>query len=290
MYSPPLPECRAAEIVGHANPSTLIDNTSGRVAKAARELAAEVVDIIRCLSSRKDRGPQTSSVQGRGQEQSRVFDTGLLEVRAQLARDGVPSQLFQAQLLLALRHEKSREEAADDKIPSTEGTLGKDEGAGSSSVPPPRASGGARGECCPPSSLTIYWWLHKSGLLPMSRLLEANETLPPPSAVPHRCVREGQRDSFAEPVEDWVDIIVQDFRALAGQPGREAGDPDSRNGYTAADADLVSDVAKYLFDLGYREVPSFEDVGSGGNAEDALSRRAARRVLDRLCCGPELFG
>lgn len=301
-----LPYCRAATVVGSVNACTLLDNTSGRVTKAAHESVAAVVSLVRASSigARKRRRPQEHPPRGApvgcavadaGAHRWRTFDAGLQEVRAQLARHNVLSQVFQAQLLLALRSEDFTNNGGRGGVADRER---HHQGAGAGALrdsghsvqdllgaPVEPRSGSAR------RPLDIHWRLHTSGLLPLSRLLEANEVSPAPFLLGHLYSDEGERGSFEEPAEDCTDTIVQDIRALVAQPAsREAGGPDHQLREDAAA--LVSDVVKHLFDVGYRNPSAgFNDLaGAGSNTGDALSSRAARRVLDQLCCGPELFG
>lgn len=220
---------RAAVVVGKVKPSALLDRTSGRVAEAARDSAAAVVDLLRSTCNRKG---ETNVGQ--------MLDAGLLAVRAQLTREAVHSQDFQAQLLLALRHEE---------FLCCEGT---DAGIGK-------------------SALALYWRLHESGLLPFSKMLEVKEALPS-LALGHRRGGEGQRQQCGE------DTIVSGMRALALQSARRAGGTDSPQGDATV---IVSDVAKHLFDVAYR-TPS--------PGPEPIASRAARAVLDQLCCGQEMFG
>lgn len=214
---------RAAAVVGKVKPSTLLDKTSGRVAEAARDSAAAVIGLLRSAGNR------------RGE-----IDAGLLAVRAQLTRDAVHSQVFQAQLLLALRHEESAN------------CEGKCAGIGE-------------------PALALYWRLHESGLLPFSKMLEANEALPS-LALGHQRGGDGQRQCGEH-------TIVSGMRALALQSARRPGDTNSPQ--EDATAVIVSDVAKHLFDVAYRTLsPGSEPIAS----------RAARAVLDQLCCGQEMFG
>lgn len=300
-----MPHCRAAAVVGSVNPRALLDNTSGRVAKAAHESVAAVVSIVRTSSilTRKRRRPQEHAPGGApvgcavddgGAHQWRSFEAGLQEVRAQLTRHNVPSQVFQAQLLLALRREDFTDHGRRGVVADKErrrravgACAFRDSGhsiQGLSGAPAEPRSGNAR------RPLEIYWRLHTSGLLPLSRLLEANEVSPSPFLLGHLYANEGERASFEAPAEDCTDTITQDIRALVAQSAsREAHGPDHQLGDAAA---LVSDVVKLLFDVGYRNTPAGFNVlaGAGSNTGDALSSRAARRVLDQLCCGPEMFG
>lgn len=224
----------------------------------ARDSAAAVVALMRsagnrdlCLESDEEANLWEA------------FDAGLLAVQAELARGSVSSQVFQAQLLSTLRR--------GDPLRCEE-----------------RGTGRRRGGGCPPVPLALYWRLHKLTLLPLSRLLEANESLlPSPGDLGRHRSCEDQRRFFGGLHGDSVEAIVEDMRALAARP---SGDEDSasRRGEAAA---LVSEVAKHLFDLAYREGPS----RSGGPADGisttgALASRAARTVLDRLCCDAKVFG
>ena len=227
-YSLGTGEPRAAAVVSKVKPSILLDRTSGRVAEAARESAAAVVDLLRSARNRKGE----SNVW-------QMLDAGLFAVRAQLTRDAVHSQVFQAQLLLALRHEEF--------LYCEERVAGIGEPA-----------------------LALYWRLHESGLLPFSKMLEANEALPS-SALGHQRGGEGQRPCGE-------DTIVSGMRGLALQSARTAGDADSPQGDASV---VVSDISKHLFDVAYR-TPS---PGS-----KPFASRAARAVLDQLCCGQGMFG
>lgn len=289
---------RAAAVVGSVNPRALLDNTSGRVAKAARNSVAAVVSLIRTSSTgnRKRRRPQEHDARGApliddgGAHRWRTFDAELQQVRTQLARHNVPSQVFQAQLLLALRREDFTDHGGGGGVADREkgagaGTL-RDSGR---SLPGLScASGEPHSESAVCRPLDIYWRLHTSGLLPLSRLLEANEVSPSPFLLGHRYGNEGERDSFEEPAGDCADTIVQDIRALVVQSAAREANGQRREDATA----LISDVVKHLFDVGYRN-PAAGFTGLAGarsDAGDVLSSRAARRVLDLLCCGPEVFG
>lgn len=270
------------------------------MAKAARESVAAVVCLVRTSSivTRKRRRPQEPAPRGAPvgctvDNGWQTFDAGLQQVRTQLARHNVPSQVFQAQLLLALRKEDFTDHGRRGVVAARGGHF-RGAGAGApgglghsfqdlSGASDERRSGSAR------RPLEIQWRLHTSGLLPLSHLLEANEVSPAPFFLGHLYGNEGERDSFEAPAEDCTNTIVQDIRALVAQSAsREAGGPDHQLGDAAA---LVSDVVKLLFDMGYRNPPAgFSDLaGAGSNTGDALSSRAARRVLDHLCCGPEMF-
>lgn len=216
----PIHEPRAAAVVGNVNPSKVLDITSGKAAKAARDSAASIVALMRCTASTKG-----------GNILWQRFDAGVREIQAQLSRDAVQSHVFQEQLLLAI----SRGEGS---------VHGEERGAGVEE-----------------QTLALYWRLHESGLLPLSKMLEATEALP--------CGGEGQR-RFCE-------YAVSGMRALALQSSRAGGAGFPRE-HAAA---LVSDVAKHLFDLAYR----VRSQGSG-----ALTARAARMMLDQLCCGQQLLG
>lgn len=251
-------------MVGNTNPSTLLENTTGRVAKAARELAATVVAL---MHSAGDRQSQRCSAARREGEMNawQTFDAGILAVQASLARHVVHSQVFQEHLLLALRHEYSID----------------GEGRG--------ASIGERGESTTAAvPLALFWRLHESGLLPFSRLLEAGEALPSPHALGHRRGGEGPRRFCIDTSEGYIDAIVHGMRAMAMQSARKAGDVDSTRGDAFS---LVSNIAKHLFDLAYRKLPiGSGELATGRNTTEALSSRTARIVLDQLCCGPEVFG
>ena len=299
-----MPYCSAAAVVGSVNPCARLDNTSGRVARAARESVVAVVSLVRTSGTvtRKRRRPQEQVSHGApvgcplengGAHRWQTFDAGLQEVRTQLARRNVPSQVFQAQLLLALRKEHFTDHGRRGVVAARAGDFpGADAGAprdyGHSLEDLSGASDERRSESAR-RPLEIQWRLHTSGLLPLSRLLEANEASPAPFLFGHLYGNEGERDSFEAPVENYTDTIVQDIRALAARSAsREAGDPSHRLGDAAS---LISDVVKHLFDVGYRNPPAgFRDLaGAGSNTGDALSSRAARRVLDQLCCAPEMF-
>lgn len=230
------------------------------MAKAARDSAATVVTLMRSAGNRE-------LCQRREGEADvwQILDAGILAVQARLARSAVHSQVFQAQLLLALRHE--------DSVDFEEIGAGIGERGGSTTAAVP---------------LALYWRLHESGLLPFSRLLEAGEALPSPLALGQRRGGEGQLTFCSDAGGGYMDAIVHGMRALAMQSAREAGNAEYPQGGAAS---LVSDVAKHLFDLAYRNLP----IGSGGlatgsDATEALSSRAARMVLDQLCCSPEVFG
>lgn len=192
-----------------------------------------------------------------------AFDAGLLAVQAGLAEGSVSSQVFQTQLLSTLRR--------GDPLRCEE-----------------RGTGRRRGAECPPVPLALYWRLHKLALLPLSRLLEANESLLSPGDLGRHRSWEDQRTFFGGLHGDPLGAIVEDMRALAARSSGDEDSSDSRRGEAAA---LVSEVATHLFDLAYREGPS----RSGGPADEinttgALASRAARTVLDRLCCDAKVFG
>ncbi|CAM9570933.1 unnamed protein product [Ectocarpus sp. 6 AP-2014] len=249
----------AAEVVGNVNPCTILDSTCGQVAKVARDSAAAVVALMRNASNRE-------LCRGSDEEATNLweaFDAGLLAVQAQLARGFVSSQVFQTQLLSTLRR--------GDPLRCEE-----------------RGTGRRRGGECPPVPLALYWRLHKLALLPLSRLLEANESLLSPEDLGRHRSCEDQGRFFGGLHGDSVEAIVEDVRALAARSSGDEDSSDSRRGEAAA---LVSEVATHLFDLAYREGPS----RSGGPADGiittgALVSRAARTVLDRLCCDAKVFG
>lgn len=160
------------------------------------------------------------------------FDAGVREIQAQLARDAVQSHVFQEHLLLAI-------------------SRGEETGRGEE-----------RGAGVEEQTLALFWRLHESGLLPFSKMLEANEALP--------CGGEGRR-RFCE-------YAVSGMRALALQSSRDGGGAGLPREEAAA---LVSAVAKHLFDLAYR---------ARSQGSEALTARAARMMLDQLCCGQQLLG
>lgn len=271
-----LQNCRTGGVVRIAKASKLLDHTSR---KAARESAAAVVALLRGVCG------QQQAIHGQGAQQLwRRFNAGLEEVQAQLARNAAPAQVLQEHLLSALRQEASI--AVSDRSPG---------------------------------AVAVLWRLHESGLLPLSRLLEANEVWPFPFFVGHHGGSGGDNPrggKLGECCEDCTDSIVHDMRTLVMKSARQADDGEASPRNTAGSrlatneaedpgveeaAALVSRVAKYLFDLGFRKLPAgLEGLAVGGNTivanysgsgrtGDALSCRAARRVLDRLCCGLEMF-
>ncbi|CAM9413171.1 unnamed protein product [Ectocarpus sp. 12 AP-2014] len=249
----------AAEVVGNVNPCTILDSTCGQVAEVARDSAAAVVALMRNASNRE---------LGRGSDEEaknlwEAFDAGLLAVQAQLARGSVSSQVFQTQLLSTLQR-------GDPLLCEETGT------------------GRRRGGECPPVPLALYWRLHKLALLPLSRLLEAKELLPSPGDLGQHRSCEDQRRFFGGLHGDYLEAIVEDMRALAARSSGNEDRGDSRRGEAAA---LVSEVATHLFDLAYREGPSRSGGPADGiNTTGALASRAARTVLDRLCCDAKVFG
>ncbi|CAM9876477.1 unnamed protein product, partial [Ectocarpus sp. 4 AP-2014] len=249
----------AAEVVGNVNPCTILDSTCGQVAKVARDSTAAVVALMRNASNRE-------LCRGLDEEATNLweaFDAGLLKIQAQLARGSVSSQVFQTQLLSTLRR--------GDPLRCEE-----------------RGTGRRRGGECPPVRLALYWRLHKLALLPLSRLLEANESLPSPGDLGRHRSCEDQRRFFGGLDGDSLEAIVEDMRALAARSYGDEDRGDSRRGEAAA---LVSEVATHLFDLAYREGPSRSGGPADGiNTTGALASRAARTVLDRLCCDAKVFG
>lgn len=210
----------------------MLEKTSGKVAEAARDSAAAVVGLLRRAGNREGES-----------NAGQMVDAELLAVRAQLTRDAVLSQVFQTQLVLALRREES--------------LWCEERGAGI-------------GE----PAVALFWRLHESGLLPLSKILETNE-ITPSLALGHRRGGEGQRQ-YGE------DTIVSGMRALALQSSRRS----SRQAHGAASLQgdstvIMSDIAKHLFDVAYRTLtPGSEPIAS----------KAAKAVLDQLCCGQEMFG
>ncbi|CAM9517723.1 unnamed protein product, partial [Ectocarpus sp. 8 AP-2014] len=248
----------AAEVVGNVKPCTILDGACGQVAEVARDSAAAVVALMRNASNRE-------LCRGSDEEATNLweaFDAGLLAVQAQLARGFVSSQVFQTQLLSTLRR--------GDPLRCGE-----------------RDTGRRRGGECPPVPLALYWRLHKLALLPLSRLLEANESLPSYGNLGRHHSCEDQRTYFGGLHGDSLEAIVEDMRTLAARSSGDE-DSDSRRGEAAA---LVSEVATHIFDLAYREGPSRSGGPADGiNTTGALASRAARTVLDRLCCDAKVFG
>lgn len=261
----------AAAVVSNANPSTLLDRNTGRVAAAARESAAVAAALVRTVSHRYCISQGTSSrvvdkgsaVHNRGADRWGRFDAGLQEVQAQLDRKAVPSHVFQAQLLSILRHEDFMAQ------PLGVGTVCEDLTEEQDAV-----------------DLTVHrlaavWRLHVFGLLPLSRLLEAHETSPTRFFV-------GRGSVAGEQHHGWLDEIGRGMLLSASHLHAHMGSVPPNA------AAIFGDVARYLFDLGYPALPVGGTVdhincAGGGQAADSLSSRAARRVLDRLCSGPDVF-
>lgn len=280
-----------------------MDNTSGRAAKGAREAAASVVAHVRRLVDGHNHARQqpelsdvdaVSTTRDGAAQRWRSFNAGLEEVQAKLANDtvAIPSQVFQAQLLLALRHQASLKLKDRGGLP-VEACVS----AGPGLVNLANCSEERSCQWCP-RPLAILWRLHESGLLPLKRLLEMNEAFPSPFVHHNLRTGEGRRGLFEKPSEDVTDLIVRDMTALVTRSASEAGDLDHQQGDAGS---LLSDVARHLFDIGYRKPSSgLEGLAAGGDTNGAssvgrgqlnetLATRAARGVLDRLCSGPEMF-
>ncbi|CAM9923426.1 unnamed protein product [Scytosiphon promiscuus] len=254
----------AAEIVSNANPSALVDNLSGRVAKVARDAAATVVALMRNASGVKENKQREDAESGQI-NLWHVFNAGLLEVQANLARNAIRSQVFQDELLLALHREEfghPETEAGTGESQRWPRKAGRDERRGERQAVP----------------LALYWRLHESGLLPLSRLLEATEALLSPLTGGQECGVEGERRIFGGPLDAIVHDIVRDMRYLAVQSARK--EAYSNEG---GSAHVLSGVAKHLFDLAYRKC-------AVGSEKPTATSRAARTILDQLCCGPQVFG
>lgn len=238
-------------------------------------------------------------------QDTEILDAGLEVVNAQLVHDSVPAQVFQAHLLVALRQKGFMEHTGWETVPGDVGSragarvsLGGD--VGHTFVTPKGAADKRHGEYpSAPTRLAIFWRLHESGLLPLWRILEANEALRSPFAFGHSENHERPRGVVGELWNDCTEAIVQDMRALIAQSVIEVTNAILQQKRAVV---LVLDVTKYLFDIGYRKCyTNFEGKAAVGKAispssvrnefkGEALASKAARKVLDRLCCGPEMFG
>lgn len=276
----------------------LLDRASGKVAVAAREQAAAVIALMRSYVQQNQGlcGGVLEPAMNCGRPAGcRDISPGLEKVRAQLAQQRIPSHVFHTELLSALRHEKVEVQhgsAVCTNVGEKRPTSGFE------------PCGGWRKW---PHRLTAMWDLHKSGLLTLSRLLEANETLPAYYFL-------GGEDNFGAPLED---SVIHDMRALALRAASSDGadyhrhvDPPREHpasinrvqggetmnaapGQAEAEA-LLADIARHLFDLACGNCTGGDTGGlnllRGRQSGEALSSRAARRVLDRLCCGTDMFG
>lgn len=212
----------------------------------------------------------------------RIFDAGLAEIQSKLSRNTIPSRVFQDKLIARLRcQEKVQIDRKD--------TILQNGDADPTSCGVTNQEGGPNGWSLRP--LCVLWRLHDAGLLPLFRLLEASEMAPSPFDTGFRGGGEGLSDSLEETHEDFADTIVRDFRELA----REFAENTDRLGHRRHQDNEVSsplmDIAQHLFDIAYHKLPDESGALVGGKQSgEALSTRAARRVLDRLCCGKEFFG
>lgn len=284
------PSCSAAETVRNAKASALLETTSGTVAIMARESAAGVVALMRsCLPHQRGNG----NARARGMDGWRAFSAGLANIQVQLAERSVPSHVFQTQLLSTLRHEDAGAQHSRVFSTAADASGEKDDESRLWSSGRINAS---------PCRLAVIWRLHESGLLPLCRLLEANETMPAHYFL--------AGDLFGASCEDATDGLVRDMQALALQAAPSNESDENRQGERRSyvqhgenvdgspgggeAATLLADVARYLFDLAYRKLHEGNASGfswaSGGQVGEALSSTAARRVLDRLCCGPDTLG
>lgn len=287
LPSPNVP-VRAAETVRTAKASAVLESTSGTVAVTVRESAAGVAALMQsCLPHHQGK----ANAHPPGVNGWCTFDAGLSEIQEQLATQSVPTHVFQRQLLLTLRNEDAVVQQALEMSGSATAQRGGDSGI--------RLSGRIDEW---PYRLNVIWRLHESSILPLCRLLEANETLPA-----HYFLGGG---SWKSPCEDCTDGLVRDMRALALQASRQNqsdGNQRSELRHDAMDrknpggtagreeaATLLADVGRYLFDLSYRKAhggnPNSGSLVGGGYIGETLSSTAARRVLDRLCCGRDILG
>lgn len=279
---------RAAETVRMAKASAVLESTSGTVADTVRESAAGVAALMQsCLPHHQG----IVNADPRGVHGWCAFDAGLSEIQERLAARNVPAHVFQRQLLLTLRSEDAVVQLESEMSGTAAAQRDHDSKMGLSD----RIDEW-------PYRLDVIWRLHESGMLPLCRLLEANETLPA-----HYFLGGG---SWESPCEDCTDGLVRDMRALALQATRlnqsrgnqrrdlRRDDMDREPPGGAAGREeaftLLADVARYLFDLSYRKVqggnPKCVGLVGGGYICEALSTTAARRVLDRLCCGRDILG
>lgn len=227
---------------------------------------------------------------GERERRWRIFDAGLAEIQSRLTLNKIPSRVFQDQLIASLRCQNIRE-----KVQIDGGASLRNGGADPICGPVNPTSCAVTNQEGPngwsPRPLCVLWRLHDAGLLPLFRLLETSEMAPSPFDTRFRGGGEGLSDSLEEPLEDFADTIVRDFRELA----RESSENTDRLGHlrhwdSEASSPLM-DIAQHLFDIAYHKLPDESGalVGEKQSGE-ALSTRAARRVLDRLCCGMEFFG
>ena len=283
-------------MVGSADLSALFRETATREFNIAEELASEVAALARSMActqgrarpSSRDETKTTASVT-RNERARRWhnFDARLHEIQARLARRADPtlSATFQAHLISSLRCQGSMEHAGQGAN-GRNGRVGLGPSQGNSTG----AETFKERRCeWSPLSLCVLWRLHGSGLLPLARLLEANEISP--LDVGFRWSGQGRGECLEEPFEDLTDTIVLDLRELARETSEESehlGHGQERDNEIFSP---LSDIAQYLFDIGYRKLPAGLGTEVGEEqARKALSSRSAARVLDRLCCGQELFG
>lgn len=285
---------RAAEVVGKANPSTVLDNTSGNAAHGARKSAAAVVALVRSFDDVKECSQlpveQATDIsrgsRDEGHDRWRSFDAGLRDTKTDLVQKAIPAQLFQGLLLSALRHECRAKHDGRVALPNEDGCQeeGGPQHRGELTSVKRRSTGSV-------VSIALLWRLHEAGLLPLSKVLEASELSPTSFSLGTR--------NHAESSGDFVSTIVQDMRVLAARSTEESGGPDRQKGEVATA--LIANVTRHLFDVGYRKCPvkvdDQADLGSTTGvgawrkeySGETLSSSAARRALDQLCSGPDML-
>lgn len=249
-------------------------------------------NIILCV--REDQhGKPKPSLKDSGKSGWEGVDAELIDICAQLAGAAIPAEVFHARLLAAVQYNQ----VLDRPEVKTAGdchskVLSVREGA--------------------TLHLGAVWRLHESGLLPLSRLLEMNET-----SAARSCVGSGV--GIGERFEDWSDGFIRSMRVLASEWVQVAASEGHREDTARANkagveqsyfngepgkkeaSTLVADIARHLFDLGYRSSPTSSmnrPIGSNadwivhaarGPTAQALSSKAAKKVLDQLCCESEMF-
>ncbi|CAM9649732.1 unnamed protein product [Choristocarpus tenellus] len=320
----------AATAVDRVSQSMRLEDSLDQTVLSAKELSASVVAMVcgTLSSSHHQRsGTPVPMMVNRGQKEYNFknLDEYLIKVRGELDRRGISSKMFQAQLLLDLQAEAHRFQGA----PSTREPLSKE------------VRTKERGGVCPgaeesytycreaPSLLGIVWRLHESGLLPMSRLLEAEEALPPPNLrtpedllgnFSDTLVDEMKRLTLPPPWDGSRQVTRAHTHPFAESVPLADGSGGARVGQSSNDRKLFTNIAKYLFDLGYgychvtgaplalgrdgrshpwgsRNISATESAGGAGlsregmgeGGQEVLASIAARGVLDRLCCGGDLF-
>lgn len=216
----------------------------------------------------------------------RIFDARLTEIQSRLSRNKIPSRVFQDQLIASLRCQEKVQVDADRDTSLPNGDADPVYGTTSCVATDQEGPNGWS-----PRPLCVLWRLHDVGLLPLFRLLEASEMAPSPFDTGFRGGGEGLSDSLEEPFKDFADTIVGDMRELACECAENANRLGHRRHQVNEVSSPLMDIAQHLFDIAYHKLPDESGAMVGGKQSgEALSTRAARRVLDRLCCGKEFFG